>query len=158
MLHSWSARSFAISCGNLATSVKLYPWSSVNGKYINILQKNNCTSFGISSQRYLYQCLSKSLNSLRDKKNLNKLLDTKRVSSSNIITTGRATIATSATRFTLEQRSSPNSSDKYLHFNERDGYYKSSPFPVVQELNIPLHEYVWGDLDKWQNYVATVGH
>lgn len=157
MLHTWSGR-FSILSENLATSIKLYPWSTVNGKCINIKYNNNGIVFGIPSQRYLtYQSLSKRLNVLRDTKSLNKLLYSEKNVFSNIITKNRATITTSAKTFTAEQRSSPNSSDKYLHFNEIDGYYKSSPFQQVQELNIPLHQYVWRNLDKWQNYTATVG-
>lgn len=128
MLHLRNTRVFPSS-----STIKLYSFPLNKGKLMNRI-------------RSFHQRVSGYGNLVQDVRGSKRFLSPKR------------TISTSPlTQFAVKQQTTLNSSDKYLHFNENDGYYKSSPFPNVQQLNIPLHEYVWRDLDKWQNYVATVG-
>lgn len=128
MLHLRNTRVFPSS-----STIKLYSFPLNKGKLMNRI-------------RSFHQRVSGYGNLVQDVRASKRFLSPKR------------TISTSPlTQFAVKQQTTLNSSDKYLHFNENDGYYKSSPFPNVQQLNIPLHEYVWRDLDKWQNYVATVG-
>ncbi|XP_037935699.1 probable 4-coumarate--CoA ligase 3 [Teleopsis dalmanni] len=49
-----------------------------------------------------------------------------------------------------------SNSDKYLHYSNDEGYYKTSPFESIESINIPLDKYVWRDFKKWENTVAAI--
>lgn len=44
----------------------------------------------------------------------------------------------------------------YFTHNPYEGYIRNSPFDVVTTPNIALDQYVWQNLSKWPNHVATV--
>ncbi|XP_030378111.1 4-coumarate--CoA ligase 1 [Scaptodrosophila lebanonensis] len=55
-----------------------------------------------------------------------------------------------------ERAQSISETDKFLHYNAEDGYYKTSPFEPITVPNVPLHQYVWRDFKKWEKKTAAV--
>uniref|UniRef100_A0A1I8N0U5 Luciferin 4-monooxygenase n=1 Tax=Musca domestica TaxID=7370 RepID=A0A1I8N0U5_MUSDO len=49
-----------------------------------------------------------------------------------------------------------NNNDKFLHFTNEEGYYRTSPCEALTIPNVTLDKYVWRDFKKWENNVATV--
>ncbi|XP_054731348.1 uncharacterized protein LOC129239677 [Anastrepha obliqua] len=46
--------------------------------------------------------------------------------------------------------------DKFLIYNEEEGYIKQSPFEPIELLNLTMDKYVWRDIKKYEKNVATV--
>lgn len=75
----------------------------------------------------------------------------------------RAAIQANVTISTNQQQSSAatietaaSQTDKFLHYSNEEGYYKTSPFEPITLPNITLDKYIWRDFKKWENRVATV--
>lgn len=52
-------------------------------------------------------------------------------------------------------------SDAYQAFfthNPVEGYIRNSPYDVVTTPNLALDQYVWQNVSKWPNHVATVSN
>lgn len=46
--------------------------------------------------------------------------------------------------------------EKCIHYNEAEGYYRSSPFEPVEIPNMKIHDYVWQNLPKYEKTIAVV--
>ncbi|XP_004531120.1 4-coumarate--CoA ligase 1 [Ceratitis capitata] len=46
--------------------------------------------------------------------------------------------------------------DKFLVYSDEEGYIKQSPFDPVEPVNLTVDKYVWRDLKKFENDVATL--
>lgn len=65
---------------------------------------------------------------------------------------------------TVEQRSAAAQSEISLHkdilnaytHNPIEGYIRNSPFENVVPPNVTIDEYVWQNVSKWPNHIATV--
>lgn len=44
----------------------------------------------------------------------------------------------------------------YFTHNPIEGYIRNSPYDVVTTPNLPLDQYVWQNVAKWPDHVATV--
>lgn len=44
----------------------------------------------------------------------------------------------------------------YFTHNPVEGYIRNSPYDVVTTPNLSLDQYVWQNVSKWPNHVATV--
>ncbi|EDW75348.2 uncharacterized protein Dwil_GK19734 [Drosophila willistoni] len=76
------------------------------------------------------------------------------IAASRSITTNRRQRNTNTA--SVERAQSISDTDKFLHYNSEDGYYKTSPYDPIVAQNLPLHEYVWRDFKKWENNTAAV--
>lgn len=56
------------------------------------------------------------------------------------------------------QRSNPltESYQSYFTHNPVEGFIRNSPYDVVQTPNLALDQYVWQNVAKWPNHIATV--
>lgn len=60
---------------------------------------------------------------------------------------------------TAEYQTTNNSEQSYQSYfthNPVEGYIRNSPYDTVTTPNIALDQYVWQNVSKWQNHVATV--
>lgn len=46
--------------------------------------------------------------------------------------------------------------DKFLHHSIEEGYWRSSPYEQITVPNTTIDKYVWTNLKKWENKIATV--
>lgn len=46
--------------------------------------------------------------------------------------------------------------DKFLKFSQTEGYTKLSPYEPITTPNIPLDKYIWEDMHKWHDKIASV--
>lgn len=49
-----------------------------------------------------------------------------------------------------------DSYQSYFTHNPVEGYIRNSPFDVVTTPNLALDQYVWQNVNKWPNHIATV--
>ena len=49
-----------------------------------------------------------------------------------------------------------DSYQSYFTHNPVEGYIRNSPFDVVTTPNLSLDQYVWQNVNKWPNHIATV--
>lgn len=49
-----------------------------------------------------------------------------------------------------------DSYQSYFTHNPVEGYIRNSPYDVVTTPNLSLDQYVWQNVSKWPNHVATV--
>lgn len=49
-----------------------------------------------------------------------------------------------------------DSYQSYFTHNPYEGYIRNSPYDVVTTPNLALDQYVWQNVSKWPNHIATV--
>lgn len=55
-----------------------------------------------------------------------------------------------------QTNSTEQSYQSYYTHNPVEGYIRNSPYDTVITPNLALDQYVWQNVSKWQNHVATV--
>lgn len=60
-----------------------------------------------------------------------------------------------SSRCSTAQKATPLA-DKLLTFNEKEGYIRHSPIEDITLPNVNLDQYIWQNLSKWPDHVATV--
>lgn len=65
-------------------------------------------------------------------------------------------ITGSAVRQCNSHSKNQNPKNKWHNYDETEGHYISSPFEPVEIPKLQIHEYVWQNLPKYENYIAVV--
>lgn len=62
----------------------------------------------------------------------------------------------SSAKFQPNNNATEQSYQTYFTHNPVEGYIRNSPHDVVTTPNLALDQYVWQNVSKWPNHVATV--